>query len=57
VVGEITEAWHEIGQIVETEMKQHPLARAVRLRPAYDGASARLRSAVALVFAESFPQS
>jgi predicted NBD/HSP70 family sugar kinase len=57
VVGEITEAWHEIGQIVEAEMKQHSLARAVRLRPAYDGASARLRSAVALVFAESFPQS
>lgn len=55
VVGEITEAWHEIGKIVETEMRQHSLARSVRLRPAYDGASARLRSAVALVFAESFP--
>lgn len=57
VVGEITAAWHEIGQIVEAEMRQHPLARTVRLRPAYDGASARLRSAVALVFAEAFPQS
>ncbi len=57
VVGEITAAWHEIGQIVEAEMRKHPLARAVRLRPAYDGASARLRSAVALVFAETFPQS
>jgi predicted NBD/HSP70 family sugar kinase len=56
VVGEITAAWHVIGHIVEAEMRQHPLARAVRLRPAYDGASARLRSAVALVFAETFPQ-
>jgi predicted NBD/HSP70 family sugar kinase len=54
VVGEITEAWHEIGTIVEAEMKYHSLARAVRLRPAYDGASARLRSAVALVFAKAF---
>ena len=54
VVGEITEAWHQIGQIVEAEMKQHTLARTVRLRPAYDGASARLRSAGALVFAASF---
>jgi predicted NBD/HSP70 family sugar kinase len=54
VVGEITEAWHEIGTIVEAEMKHHSLARAVRLRPAYDGASARLRSAVALVFAKAF---
>ena len=53
VVGEITSAWHEIGQIVEQEMKQHPLAKVVRLRPAYDGASARLRSAVALVFTEA----
>jgi len=57
VVGEITAAWHQIGYIVEAEMRKHPLARAVRLRPAYDGASARLRSAVALVFAETFPPS
>jgi len=57
VVGEITAAWHDIGGIVEAEMRQHPLARTVRIRPAYDGASARLRSAVALVFAEVFPQS
>jgi predicted NBD/HSP70 family sugar kinase len=55
VVGEITAAWHEIGHLVEAEMRQHPLATGVRLRPAYDGASARLRSAVALVFAETFP--
>jgi predicted NBD/HSP70 family sugar kinase len=57
VVGEITAAWHDIGHIVEAEMRKHPLAKAVRLRPAYDGASARLRSAVALVFTETFPQS
>ena len=57
VVGEITAAWHDIGHVVETEMRKHPLAQGVRLRPAYDGASARLRSAVALVFSETFPQS
>jgi predicted NBD/HSP70 family sugar kinase len=55
VVGEITAAWHQIGAIVEAEMHQHSLARNTRIRPAYDGASARLRSAVALVFAEAFP--
>ncbi len=53
VVGEITAAWHEVGAVVERELRQHPLAKTVRLRPAYDGPSARLRSAVALVFAES----
>jgi predicted NBD/HSP70 family sugar kinase len=57
VVGEITSVWHEIGHIIQSEMQQHPLASSVRLRPAYDGASARLRSAVALVFAKTFPQS
>lgn len=49
VVGEITAAWHEIGPIVDTYMRKNPLAKTTRLRPAYDGASARLRSAVALV--------
>ena len=57
VVGEITSVWHEIGHIIEAQMQQHPLASNIRLRPAYDGASARLRSAVALVFAKNFPQS
>jgi len=55
VVGEITAVWHDVGHIIEAEMQRHPLASTVRLRPAYDGASARLRSAVALVFARSFP--
>ena len=57
VVGEITAAWHQVGPAVEAELRKHPLGHTVRLRPAYDGASARLRSAVALVFADSFPQS
>jgi len=55
VVGEVTAAWHEIGRTVEAEMRQHSLAKGVRLRPAYDGTSARLRSTVALVFADTFP--
>jgi predicted NBD/HSP70 family sugar kinase len=53
VVGEITAAWHQIGSAVEAEMKKHSLARATRLRPAYDGGSARLRSAVALVLSRN----
>jgi predicted NBD/HSP70 family sugar kinase len=56
VVGGITAAWHQIGHIVESELKQHPLADSVRLRPAYDGGAARLRSAVALVLSEALPE-
>lgn len=56
VVGDITGAWHRIGALVESELRQHPLARTVRLRPTYDGGAARLRSAVALVFAQTFGQ-
>jgi len=56
VVGEITAAWHMIGPAVEGQLRTHPLGRTVLLRPAYDGASARLRSAVALVFADTFPK-
>jgi predicted NBD/HSP70 family sugar kinase len=55
VVGEITAAWHEVGSIIEAEMRKHSLATNIRIRPSYDGASARLRSAVALVFADAFP--
>jgi hypothetical protein len=55
VEGEITAPWHEVGAIVEAYVRQHSLARNIRIRPAYDGASARLRSAVALVFADIFP--
>jgi predicted NBD/HSP70 family sugar kinase len=55
VVGEITAVWHDFGHIIEAEMQRHPLASTVRLRPAYDGTAARLRSAVALVFDRSLP--
>jgi predicted NBD/HSP70 family sugar kinase len=53
IVGEITAVWHQIGAVVEAEMKKHSLAKSTRLRPAYDGGSARLRSAVALVLSKS----
>jgi predicted NBD/HSP70 family sugar kinase len=52
VVGEITSAWHAIGPKVELSLRQSPLVGTIRLRPAYDGASARLRSAVALVLTD-----
>ena len=57
VVGEITAAWKTVGPIVDRTMRQGSLGITTRLRPTYDGASARLRSAVALVFTESFPGS
>jgi predicted NBD/HSP70 family sugar kinase len=52
VVGEITNVWHTIGPVVEHFLRESSLARSTRVRPAYDGASARLRSAVALVLAD-----
>ena len=52
VVGEITSAWHTIGPKVEHALRGSSLASNIRVRPAYDGASARLRSAVALVLAD-----
>ena len=52
VVGEITSAWHTIGPKVERSLRKSSLASNIRVRPAYDGASARLRSAVALVLTD-----
>lgn len=49
VVGDFTSAWHLFGRVVEAELKQNALAKAPKLRPAFDGTTARLRSAVALV--------
>lgn len=52
VVGEITRIWSSIGQTVEDSVRENPLARKIRIRPALDSASARLRSAVALVLSD-----
>lgn len=49
IVGDITTVWYMFGRIVEAELKQSALSRAPKLRPAFDGSTARLRSAVALV--------
>ncbi|HEU5340070.1 ROK family transcriptional regulator [Edaphobacter sp.] len=49
IVGDITAAWYLFGRVVEAELKQNALAKAPKLRPAFDGSTARLRSAVALV--------
>jgi predicted NBD/HSP70 family sugar kinase len=49
VVGDITSAWYLFGPIVEAELKQNALSKEPRLRPAFEGNTARLRSAVALV--------
>ncbi|WP_158942935.1 ROK family transcriptional regulator [Granulicella sp. S190] len=49
IVGDITAAWYLFGPIVEAELKQNALSKVPRLRPAFEGNTARLRSAVALV--------
>lgn len=49
IVGDLTTAWHTFGPIVDAEMRKGSLSRLPSLRPAYEGNSARLRSAVALV--------
>lgn len=52
VIGEITGIWETIGPEVERSIRENPLARRIRIRPAFDSASARLRSAVALVLSD-----
>src|SRR5271154_1522834 len=49
IVGDITNAWHMFGPIVEAELRLNALSKEPRLRPSFEGNTARLRSAVALV--------
>jgi predicted NBD/HSP70 family sugar kinase len=53
VVGDITTLWHVAGPLIDAEMRRNPLVRVPRLRPAHEGNTARLRSAVALVMNEN----
>ncbi|MGA9671456.1 MAG: ROK family protein, partial [Terracidiphilus sp.] len=53
VVGDITSMWELTGPLIEAEMRRNPLARVPLLRPAHEGDTARLRSAVALVMNEN----
>ncbi len=52
VVGEVTTAWYLFSPSVQAEMQQNSLARSPKVRPALEGNTARLRSAVALVMNE-----
>jgi predicted NBD/HSP70 family sugar kinase len=49
VVGDITILWHKVGATIESELKKNLIGKAPLLRPAYDGNTARLRSAVSLI--------
>ncbi len=49
IVGDITTAWYMFGPIIEAELRQNALSKEPRLRPSFEGNTARLRSAVALV--------
>lgn len=53
VVGDCTASWHRIESDIERELRKHPLAQKVILRPCFDAATARLRSAVPLVLTET----
>jgi predicted NBD/HSP70 family sugar kinase len=53
VVGDCTTAWKKMHRIIERELRKHPLAQKVTLRPCLDAATARLRSAVPLVLRET----
>lgn len=52
VVGDITSAWHMFGPKIEAELKHNAISKPPRLRPSFEGNTARLRSAVALVMNE-----
>jgi predicted NBD/HSP70 family sugar kinase len=52
IVGDITAAWHMFGPEVEAEFKLNSLSKGPKLRPSFEGNTARLRSAVALVMNE-----
>ncbi len=49
IVGDITTVWYMFGKVVEAEFKENALSKVPKLRPSFDGSTARLRSAVALV--------
>jgi predicted NBD/HSP70 family sugar kinase len=49
IVGDITSAWYLFGPRIEAELKQNAFSKAPKLRPSFEGNTARLRSAVALV--------
>ena len=55
VVGELTRSWHRFGPVLEAEVAAQVLAgRPPRVVPAQDGAAARIRGTVALVFQKHF---
>lgn len=49
VVGDITTCWELAEPLIDAEMRRSPLLRIPKLRPAHEGNTARLRSAVALI--------
>lgn len=49
IVGDITGAWHVFGPKIEAELHRNAFVKPPRLRPSFEGNTARLRSAVALV--------
>jgi predicted NBD/HSP70 family sugar kinase len=54
IVGDIAGAWHMVGSRIEAQGRHNSPFQSPSIRPAPDGSTARLRSAVALVMNEDF---
>ena len=54
IVGDITAAWASLEGTLLAKLQEHPLAKTVRVRPAENGGTARLRCAVPLLLADRF---
>jgi predicted NBD/HSP70 family sugar kinase len=56
IAGDITNAWHHIGPVIEKEVAEHRLGRSSPLiQPSHESEIARLRGAAALVFQRRLP--
>ena len=57
IAGEITNAWHHVGTIIERETAEHRLGKTSPIiQPSHESEIARLRGAAALVFQGRLPQ-
>jgi predicted NBD/HSP70 family sugar kinase len=56
IAGDITNAWHRYGAVIEKEVAEHKLGRSLPvIQPTHESEIARLRGAAALVFQRRLP--
>jgi predicted NBD/HSP70 family sugar kinase len=57
IAGDITNAWHHFGAVIEKEVAEHRLGRSSPvIQPSHESEIARLRGAAALVLQRRLPQ-